>query len=95
MNQPPNYHANSQFLIYLNNNASTSSAVYKNQVPHATTRQSKRQAGGSPGGDSLPKQARKPNTNTLEHFSLGQGPLRVDKRKKRKQLDEDEVIPMP
>jgi hypothetical protein len=60
-----------------------------------TTRQSKRQAGGSPGGDSLPKRARKPNTNTLEHFSLGQGPLRVDKRKKRKQLDEDEVISTP
>jgi hypothetical protein len=37
--------------------------------------------------------ARKPNTNTLEHFSLGQAPLRVDKRKKKKPLDED--IPIP
>ena len=41
----------------------------------------------------MPKRARKPNTNTLEHFSLGQAPLRVDKRKKKKSLDED--IPIP
>jgi hypothetical protein len=60
-----------------------------------STRQSKRQAGESPGGDSLPKRARKPNTNTLERFSLGQAPLRADKRKKRKQLDEDKVVSTP
>jgi hypothetical protein len=60
-----------------------------------TTRQSKRQAGESPGGDSLRKRARKPNTNTLEHFSLGQAPLRVDKRKKKKPLDEDILISTP
>ena len=58
-----------------------------------TTRQSKRQAGESPGGDSLPKRARKPNTNTLERFSLGQAPLRFDKRKKKKLLDKDNPIP--
>ena len=60
-----------------------------------TTRRSKRQAGESPGGDSLLKRARKPNTNTLEHFSSGQAPLRVDKRKKKKPLDEDISISTP
>jgi hypothetical protein len=59
------------------------------------TRRSKRQAGESPSGDSLPKRARKPNTNTLEHFSSGQAPLRVDKRKKKKLLDKDISIPTP
>jgi hypothetical protein len=59
------------------------------------TRRSKRQAGESPGGDSQSKRARKPNTNTLEHFSSGQAPLRADKRKKRKQLDEDKVVSTP
>jgi hypothetical protein len=58
-----------------------------------TTRRSKRQAGESPGGDSMSKRARKPNTNTLEYFSLGQAPLRVDKRKKKKPLDKDILIP--
>jgi len=43
----------------------------------------------------LLKRARKPNTNTLEHFSLGQAPLRVDKRKKKKLLDEDISILTP
>ena len=60
-----------------------------------TTRQSKQQARESPSGDSLLKQARKPNTNTLEHFSLGQAPLRVDKRKKKKPLDKDILISTP
>ena len=60
-----------------------------------TTRRSKRQAGESPGSDSLLKRARKPNTNTLEHFSSGQAPLRVDKRKKKKPLDEDISISTP
>jgi len=60
-----------------------------------TTRRSKRQAGESPGGDSVPKRARKPNTNTLEAFSSGQAPLRVDKRRKRKQLDRDRSSPTP
>jgi hypothetical protein len=60
-----------------------------------TTRRSKRQAGESPSGDSLLKRARKPNTNTLKHFSLGQAPLRVDKRKKKKLLDEDISISIP
>jgi hypothetical protein len=43
----------------------------------------------------LPKRARKPNTNTLKHFSLGQAPLWANKRKKRKQLDEDKVVSTP
>jgi len=51
--------------------------------------------GESPGGDSLRKRARKPNTNTLEYFSLGQAPLWVDKRKKKKPLDEDISISTP
>jgi hypothetical protein len=41
----------------------------------------------------MPKRAHKPNTNTLEHFSLGQAPLQVDKRKKKKPLDKN--IPIP
>ena len=60
-----------------------------------STHQSKRQAEESPGGNSLPKRARKPNTNTLKRFSLGQAPLQADKRKKRKQLDEDKVVSTP
>ena len=60
-----------------------------------TTRRSKRQAGESPSGDSLLKRARKPNTNTLEYFSLRQALLRVDKRKKKKPLDEDISISTP
>jgi hypothetical protein len=59
------------------------------------TRRSKRQAGESPGGDSVPKRAHKPNTNTLEVFSLGQALLQVDKRRKRKQLDRDRSSPTP
>jgi hypothetical protein len=57
------------------------------------TRRSKRQASESPASDSLLKRARKPNTNTLEHFSSRQAPIQVDKRKKRRPLDED--IPNP
>jgi hypothetical protein len=57
-----------------------------------STHQSKRQAGESPGGDSLPKRAHKPNINTLKRFSLRQAPLQANKRKKRKQLDEDKVV---
>jgi len=62
------------------------------------TLRSKRQAGESPGHDSIAKRARKPNTNSLEHFSLGQAPLRVDKRKKKKeskQVDENNYTPTP
>jgi hypothetical protein len=43
----------------------------------------------------VPKQARKPNTNTLEAFSLEQALLRVNKKRKRKQLDQDRSSPTP
>jgi hypothetical protein len=43
----------------------------------------------------VPKRARKPNTNILKVFSLGQALLRVNKRRKRKQLDRDRLSPTP
>jgi hypothetical protein len=60
-----------------------------------TTYYSKRQVRESLSSDSLPKQACKPNINTLKHFSLGQAPLQVDRRKKKKPLDKDILIYTP